>query len=795
MNAQLTSCWILTALMASLTPFATTLAQAEKLSIERMFAAPDLSGASLRAPQISPDGRLVAYLRGSDRNKDRLDLWAYDISKRHHRLLVEAARLAPEEHAPSAEEEQRRERQRTSSLSGIVEYQFSADSHYLLVPLAGDLYVYDLRAKPEKAVRRLTHTASYDTDAKFSPLSHYVSFIRGQNLVVYDLASGKEQAITHGGGGAISFGTAEFIAQEEMARATGYWWAPNEKWIAFTRVDESPVPEVERFEIYADRTRVVKQRYPAAGSPNAVVQLFVANVADSTSRSGIDASARTTSSSSTPPVQLDLGSNPDFYLARVNWYPDSGALAVQRQARDQKSLTLLRADPTSGSTSELLSEHSDYWVELNDNLTFLGKSHQLIWASNRTGFQHLYLYDWTGKLIRPLTRGEWQVTGDNDAHGMRGVDEDRGLVYFIANTESPLERHLYSASFTDESLPMQRITSDAGWHAVAMSGDARMFLDTFSTTDQPPSLTLRSVTGETLADLVPNKVTHDHPYAPYLSDHLPTEFGTLSAKDGQTLHYQIIKPRNLEAGHRYPVIVDVYGGPGNQRVRKAWGGYPRGNEGFFRQYLAQNGYIVFTLDNRGSGSRGVRFETALFQHLGSVEVEDQVTGVSFLRTLPYVDPARIGVFGWSYGGYMALMCMMQAPDVFAAGVSGAPVTDWKLYDTHYTERFMGTPQSNPEGYAHSGVLHYAAELKGPLLIMHGMADDNVLFAQSTTLFKTLQDLNEPFEIMTYPGGKHGLLRHADTGRHGYMTVKSFFDRSIGDRPAPASAPAAGPAAR
>ena len=783
MTARLTSRWILTALMVSLTSIATTLAQAEKLSIERLFAAPDLSGATLRAPQISPDGRLVAYLRGSDRNKDRLDLWAYDISKGHHRLLVEAARLSPAEHALSAEEEQRRERQRTSSLSGIVEYQFSPDSHYLLVPLAGDLYVYDLRAKPAEAVRRLTHTASYETDAKFSPLGHYVSFIRDQNLVLYDLATGKEQTITHGGGGVISFGTAEFIAQEEMARTTGYWWAPNEMWIAFTRIDESPVPEVERFEIYADRTQVIKQRYPAAGSPNANVQLFVVDVAAATSMPATSVAA------ATAPVQVDLGSNPDFYLARVNWFPDSSALAVQREARDQKSLSLLRADPASGSTSELLSEQSTRWVELNDNLTLLGKSHQLIWASSRSGFQHLYLYDWTGKLIRPLTQGEWQVTGDNDTHGMRAVDEDRGLVYFMANAESPLERHLYSVSLTDESVPMQRITTDAGWHAVTMSGDARMFLDTFSTPDQPPSLTLRSVTGETLADLVPNKITRDHPYAPYLPDHLPTEFGTLAAKDGQTLYYQIIKPRNLEAGHRYPVIVDVYGGPGNQRVRKVWGGYPRGSEGLFREYLAQNGYIVFTLDNRGSGSRGVRFETALFHHLGSVEVEDQVTGVNFLRTLPYVDPARIGVFGWSYGGYMALMCMMQAPDVFAAGVSGAPVTDWKLYDTHYTERFMGTPQSNPDGYARSSVMRYAEDLKGPLLIMHGMADDNVLFTHSTTLFKKLQDLNTPFEIMTYPGSKHGLLRHADTGPHAYMTVKRFFDRTIGDeRQGPGTGP-------
>jgi dipeptidyl-peptidase 4 len=666
--------WLFIALMMSFIPGFITPAHAEKLTIERLFAGPDLSGASLRSPQISPDGRFVTYLRGAEHNKDRMDLWAYDIGKHQHHLLVDSARLAPEEHGLSAEEEQRRERQRTSSLSGIVEYQFSADSRYLLVPLGGDLYIYDLRAKPEHAVQRITHSASYETDAKFSPQGHYVSFIRDQNLMVYDLARREERAITREGGGTISFGVAEFIAQEEMGRTTGYWWAPDEKHIAFTRVDESPVPEVERVEVYADRTQVVKQRYPAAGAANAIVQLFVADLAGSNT-----------------PVRMDLGSNPDIYLARVNWFPDSSALAVQREERDQKKLTLVRTDSTSGAATQLLEERSDSWIELNDNLTLLGASRQFIWASSRSGFQHLYLYDWNGTLIRPLTTGDWLVTGDNDTHGMRGVDEKRGLVYFLANKESPLERHLYSASLTDPAAPIQKITSEAGWHAVAMSSDARMFLDTFSTSEQPPSVTLRATTGETLVDLVPNKVTRDHPYAPYLSDQVPTEFGTLSAKDGQTLYYQILKPRNLEPGRRYPVIVDVYGGPGNQLVRNAWGAYPRSNQGFFRQYLAQNGYIVFTLDNRGSGSRGVRFEAALYHRLGSVEVEDQVTGVNFLRSLPYVDPARIGVFGWSYGGYMALMCMMQAPQVFAAGVSGAPVTDWRLYDTHYTERFMGTP--------------------------------------------------------------------------------------------------------
>lgn len=742
------------------------------LTIERIFAAPDLSGASLRAARLSPDGRYVAYLRGSEQNKDRLDLWAYDIQAKKHTLLVDAARLVPQERPLSAEEEARRERQRTSSLSGILEYEFAPDSRSILVPLAGDLYVYDLRAAPESAVRRITTTESYETDAHFSPLGRYVSFIRDQNLVVYDLKSGKERQITRDGAGPVSYGVAEFIAQEEMGRNTGYWWSPDDRRIAFTRVDESPVAEVERFEIYADAVKVVKQRYPAAGARNALVKLFVANLEHD------DAA-----------VEMDLGANTDIYLARVDWFPDGKSLAVQRQSRDQKMLTLLRADVASGKTRELITERSDTWVDLNDELTLLKETPRLIWASRRSGHTHLYLYDYDGKLLHPLTQGDWDVVGEGGDRAIRAVDERGDTVYFMSNAETPLERQLYSVSLRSPSKP-RRITEDSGWHAVTMSRDARVFLDTFSTPDRPPSLVLRTAKGEPLAVLVANDVhSLDHPYNEFLSEHVPTEFGTLKARDGQTLYYQMLKPKTLEPGRRYPVIVDVYGGPGVQRVRRAWGGYPRTNEGFFRQYLAQHGYVVFTLDNRGSGFRSVKFESALYRHMGSIEVEDQVTGVQFLKSLPFVDPRRIGVFGWSYGGYMALMCMMQAPEEFAAGVSGAPVTDWRLYDTHYTERYMGTPQDNAAGYEAGNVLTYADKLRGPLLILHGMADDNVLFTHSTTLFKRLQDLNKPFEMMTYPGSKHALLRFASTGPHAYGTIVRFFDANLrGGRP---SVPASG----
>jgi dipeptidyl-peptidase-4 len=725
-----------------------------KLPLERLFAAPDLSGPALRGVKISPDGRLIAFLQGRDDDKDRYDLWAYDVKAQRHRRLVDSRTLAGADKALSAEEEARRERQRTSSLSGIVEYSFAPDSRHLLIPLNGDLYVYDLGAKPEQAVRRLTNTEAYETDARFSPRSHFVSFIRDQNLFVIDLANGTERAITREGGGLVSFGMAEFIAQEEMDRDTGYWWSPDERRIALARVDESPVAEVERFEIQATGARVVRQRYPATGTANARVDLLVADL-------GSDIR-----------LPLDLGQG-DFYLPRVEWFPDSRAVAVQRQSRDQKTLELLRFD-LDGRSRVLITERSDSWVPLHRELTFLQRSRQFIWASSRDGFQHLYIYGNDGTLVRALTPGEFMVEGANTEPGIRAVDERSRRVYFTANLPSPLERQLYWVSLDKPAAP-QRVSEGAGTHEVTMSQDARVYVDKFSNTDTPPNVTLRNAAGAVITVLVPNKINSAHPYGPYVDQHVSTEFGSVAAADGQALYYKILKPRDLVPGKRYPVVVDIYGGPARQRVNNAWGN-------LFHQYLAQHGYVVFSLDNRGSGERGVKFETALLGpsggRLGNIDVQDQVRGVEFLRTLPFVDASRIGIYGWSYGGYLALMCLMQAPDAFAAGVAGAPVTDWSLYDTHYTERYLSTPQANAAGYAASNVLNHVEQLRRPLLLIHGMADDNVLFANSTALMKKLQDLQKPFDLMTYPGGKHGVIKQSGPGLHAHAHIVRFFDREL-----------------
>jgi dipeptidyl-peptidase 4 len=744
-----------TATLAVLLAPAST-SRAAELDIARLFAAPDLSGESLRLPRISPDGRLVAYLKGAADNRDRLDLWAYDLTRRAHRRLIDARALAPDSGALSAEEAARRERQRTSAYSGILEYGFSPDARRILVPLGGDLYLYDLTSPEASAVRRLTHTDSYETDARFSPRGRYVSFIRDRNLVVLDLTTGTETTITHGATDTVSFGMAEFIAQEEMDRDTGYWWSPDESRIAYTRVDESGVAETERFEIDARSVTVVRQRYPHTGARNAAVSLHVTTLANPAGA-----------------VQVDLGTNPDFYLARVDFFPDGRQLAVQKQSRNQQTLELLQVDAATGNARPLLTERSDTWVPITDELTFLPERRQFIWASSRDGYQQLYLYDFSGRLIRQLTNGAYSVVGDRQRAAVRGVDEERGLIYVMSPADNPRERQLYAIALDRKTAPRQ-ITQGAGWHSITMADNARVFLDAFSNTDTPPTLRLHDSSGKLLNELVPNKLAPGHPYFEYAAAHAHTEFGTFNAADGQTLHYSLLKPLQMEPGRRYPVVVHVYGGPGVQEVVNRWGGSWQ----MFQQLLVKRGYIVFTVDNRGSGARGVRFESALFHRLGSVEVEDQLAGVQFLRSLPYVDGAHIGIMGWSYGGYMSALSVMKGPDAFASAVAGAPVTDWHLYDTHYTERYLGTPAQNAAGYASGDVLAYAASLKRPLLLIHGMADDNVLFTNSTALMRALQNADRPFELMTYPGGKHGLIRHQDDGPHVMQQIMTFLDRTL-----------------
>ncbi|MET3116007.1 dipeptidyl-peptidase-4 [Undibacterium sp. GrIS 1.8] len=717
-------------------------ASAERLALERIFDNASLAGSSPRNLQVSPDGQRVTFLRGRDDDQFQLDLWELTVKDQSMRLLLDSKVLQANEQI-SDQEKARRERERIANLRGIVDYDWSPDGKQLLVPLAGDLYLVEL-AHTDKA-RKIASGAVMS--AQISPKGRYVSYIRDQNLFVLDLTTNTERQLTKDGGGTIHNAEAEFVAQEEMAQTSGYWWAPDDTAIAFKRFDESPVPIARRFEIYADRTDVIEQRYPYAGAANVLVSLALVNPQNSEIK------------------QIDIGKDKDIYLVRADWSADAKTLVYQRQTRNQKQLDLIAVNAGSLAQTTMLTETSASWVSIMDKPYFLKESQQFIWTSERSGRKHIYLYDMQGKLIHPISQGEWGI--DN----ILAVDEKAQKIFFSSNRDAVTDKQIYALNLdgSNADAPI-RVSKTDGWHEAKFSGKAEVFIDTWSDPNTPPQVSLRQPDGTLIAWIEHNEVNAKHPYARYASSHLPTEYGTLTSDDGQTLYYSIKKPLDFDASKRYPVFLQVYGGPGVQTVQRHWGS-------LFEQYMAQQGYIVFKLDNRGSARRERRFTDAIYQTLGKNEVADQVTGINWLAQQSFVDAKRIGVFGWSYGGFMSLRLLSAASDKIAAGVSVAPVTDWALYDTHYVEQFINSPKDNPAGYRQSGVFAHLDGLKSPLLLIHGMADDNVLFTNTTKLIDDLSNRGILFDLMTYPGAKHGISGAAKQ-KHVFRTIATFFDKHL-----------------
>ncbi|MBB4212015.1 dipeptidyl-peptidase IV [Rhodothalassium salexigens DSM 2132] len=729
-------------------------AEAGRLTIDRLVASPSLSGATISSVRFSPDGRLVTYLKGRDDDATVRDLWAHDLETGRAAKLADAqALLGGEAEALSEVEKARRERQRITG-SGIVAYQWSPDGQSLLFPLGGDLYLLTPEAAggdgPGGTVRRLTETGATETDAKFSPQGRYVSFVRDADLYVIDLDSGAETRVTRvpeDSDGAIINARAEFVAQEEMKRTTGYWWAPDDSRIVYARVDRSPVAEVARYEVAADGgVTTVAQRYPFAGTDNALVALRVVAPDGGGDRA------------------LGVGADSSSYIARVAWMPDSARVTVQRQSRDQKRLDLLSVAVDTGAVETLLTETADTWVNIHHNPVFVDDGRAFLWTSERSGYPQLYRVDVESATMARLTRGAWAVLSSPS------VDEAGGWVYFTANADTPVERHFYRVPLDPAPEDMERVTRPAGWHSASVSPDGRFVVDRYSAPDTPPRVALLTAEGERVAYLSENRLGADHPYAPYLETHAPVRFGTIEAEDGTALHYSLRLPADYKAGRRYPTVIAVYGGPGVQRVSKSW-------SLDFNQILARQGYAVMALDNRGSANRGQAFEGAIYRQMGRAEVADQLAGLDHLIDAGIADPERVGVWGWSYGGYMTLMLLAQAPERFAAGLSVAPVTDWTLYDTHYTERFLGLPQDH-DGYAPSNVFRYLDGFRDDrLMLVHGMADDNVFFDHSVKLISALQDRRVRFDLMGYPGKRHG-IRGTDTRAHLWRDALDFFTRRM-----------------
>lgn len=684
------------------------------LTFERVFASPGLDGPSPRQVKLSPDGKYLTLLRNRPDNRDRYDLWGYEIASGEWRMLVDSEKMGSGREL-SEDEKMQRERARVGNLKGIITYQWASDGSGVLVPLDGDLFL----ARLDGAITRLTDTEETELNPKLSRQGGYVSFVRDRQLWVGALGS-EAAPVTPKEGELIRWGEAEFVAQEEMHRMQGYWWAPDDARLVVQRTDEAPVGIVTRAAIGATGTKVFDQRYPVAGSDNALVDLYVIDP---------DGGNR---------VQIDLGPETDIYVARVDWAPDASAIYVQRQNREQTRLDMLRVDPATGASEVWFTETAarpDYWINLSDNYKFLDDG-ALLWWSERSGSGQFYRFE--GDTWTQLTSGNAPATD------LIGLDKAAGE-FFFRRIDDVLTAQIYRASLSMETRP-KLLTDPAYTHSASMDASGQNLIITRSKPDQPPQTYLADRDGTRALWIEQNRVVEGHPYAPYLGRHVMPEYGTIAAEDGTVLHWMMLKPE-MEPGKRYPVFFSHYGGPGPQMVTRGWGGT-------LAQAIVQQGYIYFVLDNRGSANRGVDFEQPIYRAMGGVEVRDQKQGAEFLKSLPFVDPGKIAIYGWSYGGYMTLKQLQADPGLYAAGISGAPVTRWELYDTHYTERYMGDPRRVPDAYEQASAIPDATKISDPLLLIHGMADDNVVFENATEIISVFQENNVPFEMMLYPGYTH-----------------------------------------
>ena len=688
---------------------------AKALTVERIYSMPSLNGRLTRGLAWTPDGKRLSYFETKGSGKEaKTELWVMDAANGERRLLVAAEKLESILPADSSKPTQATGLGRRAP----AQFQWSPDGAGILFQGPTALAWLDLKSQ---AARTVVSGKTAIADPKISPDGKFVSFVRDHNLWLVSLADSKEHAVTLGGTEEIRKGELDWVYPEELEIKTAYWWSPDSSAIAYLEMDERKVSQYPLVDYSSPSGEAEQERYPVAGGANPVVRVFVASV-----RGG-------------EPRAIDIGLETDIYIPRVNWLNDSRHIAIQRLNRAQNALDLLIADAATGKTRTALSEQDPNWINVSDDLYFFKDGKRFLWSSERTGYRHLYLYDLDGKLLGQITKGEWEVTSLN------AVEEFKGLVYFTATEKSPLERQLYRVNLDGSGFT--RITKEEGTHDAVLAPNAATFYDTYSNTAAPPRQDLYGADGSRVTLINENKVAELADY--HLS---PVEFLSVKSRDGVPLNAGIIKPLNFDAQKKYPVLVSTYGGPHAQVVRNLWGG----SNFLWHELMAQKGYIIFLLDNRGSAGRGHVFETPLHLRLGAQELSDQRDGVQYLKSLPYVDASRIGIWGWSYGGHMTLHAMFEAGDDYKAGFAGGPVTDWRYYDSIYTERYLGLPQKNEKGYRDSSPVKYAAQLKGKLLIAHGTGDDNVHFANTLTVINDLIEAGKYVEVLAFPGRGHGV---------------------------------------
>jgi dipeptidyl-peptidase-4 len=622
----------------------------------------------------------------------------------------------------------------------------------VLVTIADDLYFYDMTGA--KAAR-LTNASGIEEEASFSPDGKLVAFVRGHNLHVVDVASQRERALTTDGGPQLLNGKLDWLYQEEIYgrdQFRGYWWSPDSARLAFLQLDERPVPEYTVVDHIPYRPALEVSDYPKAGDPNPLVKLGISNVGGGN------------------PVWADVSpsATSEYLIVDVNWTPDSQRVVYQIQDREQTWLDLNLADVDNGRSRRLLRETTKAWVNNNGAPVWL-QDGSFLWFSERSGFKHLYRIGSDGTLMNQITSGRW------DVRTLYGVNQRTGAIYFSAAERSPIGADIYRINVDGSGLT--RLSQTEGTHRAIFNPDFSMFADVWSNVTTPPQVRLYRENGTEVRAIDLNA-------APALRDYrLSTpEFVQVKTRDGFVMEGMLIKPVDFNPNRRYPVYQFTYAGPGASQVKNQWGG----RDYMFHQMLAQHGVLVWILDNRSASGKGAESQWPVYGRLGELELQDLEDGVTWLKQLPYVDPTRMVLSGWSYGGFMAAYAMTHSTS-WSAGIVGAPVTDWRDYDTVYTERLMRLPRNNPDGYRRTAPRFAADKLQGRLLLVHGTMDDNVHMQNSVQFAYELQKAGKPFEMMVYPKSRHGIA-DGRLNSHLRQLMFDFVMRSIG-------AEAPGPGAR
>ena len=630
-------------------------------------------------------------------------------------------------------------------------YQFNEDESKLFLGAETEsiyrrssksqFYVYDV------ATGELTKLAdgAKQSFPTFSPDNTKIAYVQENNLYYKDLTTNQTVAVTtNGKWNDVINGQSDWVYEEEFMITQAFAWSPNSEKIAYFSFDESNVKQfsMDYFgELYPEPYDF---KYPKAGEQNSIVSTFVYDVP----------SAKTT--------EIETNKQADVYFPRMKWMP-SNELVVVRMNRHQNKIELLKVNERTGTTSTLLEETNPYYISESvlDEMEFLSDG-RFLWTSEQDGFKHVYLYDANGELIRQITSGNYDIST------LYGVDEQEGKIYYQAAKQSPLNREVYSQSLNGGEAEL--LTLEQGWNSAQFTDSFDYFIHTYSNKNQPNIITVKTDEGELVRTLEDNASLKSEWAATGLSE---KEFFIVETVDGTELNAWIMKPSYFEEGQEYPLLLFVYGGPGSQTVQNSWGS---GNY-WWHAYMAEQGYIIASVDNRGTGARGQEFKKMTYQELGKYEVEDQIAAAKHLGSLDYIDEQRIGIWGWSYGGYMSSLALFKASDVFSTAIAVAPVSNWRYYDTIYTERYMRTPQENASGYDDNSPINYVDGLEGNYLLVHGMADDNVHFQNTVDLISALNTAGKQYDLAIYPNKNHGIYG-GNTRFHLFEKMTNFIVENL-----------------